>query len=406
LERSHEVGGLAKSVDLEEGVFDIGGHSFHTPHPRVLSLVKSLMAGSWSEQQRDAKVYFRGQLIPYPFQNSFGSITDPTVVEECRNSLPVASSTQSLNNYEEWILSRFGSGIARHFMLPYNCKLWARDLRHMSCEWVGERVAGAGKGTQSKKDQRQPLLPESTVGYPGEGGFGKIFETMALQCAPIEFGIEIVAIDPLGRCVRAKDGQTWHYSQLISTMPLPELLKTIEDCPEQHITAAAQLEYVSMKILLILVDDPIDDAPQRLYVADPSVLPHKIAFNHKSSLSLRSRKTQAISAEVSFSREKAIPSDEELCPRTVAWLKHRGLIPKNAPILATKVMPVRYGYPVYTHARPRLLKGIFEYLLSKNIYTIGRFGAWQYINSDECIKQGLELADALISRSTEPVNSL
>ena len=39
LERSREVGGLSRSIEIDDGIFDIGGHSFHTPHEEVRDLV-------------------------------------------------------------------------------------------------------------------------------------------------------------------------------------------------------------------------------------------------------------------------------------------------------------------------------------------------------------------------------
>ena len=35
----------------------------------------------------------------------------------------------------------FGDGIAKHFMNPYNFKVWAHPLEMMNKEWIGERVA-------------------------------------------------------------------------------------------------------------------------------------------------------------------------------------------------------------------------------------------------------------------------
>ena len=35
----------------------------------------------------------------------------------------------------------FGDGIAKHFMLPYNFKVWAHPPAMMNKEWIGERVA-------------------------------------------------------------------------------------------------------------------------------------------------------------------------------------------------------------------------------------------------------------------------
>jgi len=35
----------------------------------------------------------------------------------------------------------FGDGICKHFMAPYNFKVWAHPLELMNKEWIGERVA-------------------------------------------------------------------------------------------------------------------------------------------------------------------------------------------------------------------------------------------------------------------------
>src|SRR5690606_25562371 len=40
LEKEATVGGLCRSIYHRGGVFDIGGHSFHTPHPEVYGIVQ------------------------------------------------------------------------------------------------------------------------------------------------------------------------------------------------------------------------------------------------------------------------------------------------------------------------------------------------------------------------------
>ncbi len=84
LEKETEVGGLCRSIEHEGGVFDIGGHSFHTPHPEVRELVERLMEGRWCSQKRDARVYTHVRLIPYPFQKFIELISETHDVEECR----------------------------------------------------------------------------------------------------------------------------------------------------------------------------------------------------------------------------------------------------------------------------------------------------------------------------------
>ena len=42
--------------------------------------------------------------------------------------------------FEDWIYKSFGSGIAKHFMIPYNEKLWTVHPREMTTEWMGRFV--------------------------------------------------------------------------------------------------------------------------------------------------------------------------------------------------------------------------------------------------------------------------
>jgi len=396
LEATDEVGGLCRSIEFGGGVFDLGGHSFHSPHAEVLELVGSLMKGRWSAQRRDARVFFGGQLIDYPFQNHFHDIADPAVVAECQDALPDPAAAVSADNFEDWIVARFGDGVARHFMLPYNHKLWARDLRRMSREWVGERIAGSETGKVAvATPSRKPLQSHTEVGYPAEGGFVEIFRALAARCGPIEFGQVVCEIDPKARTATTEAGGVWPWETLVSTMPLPHLLRAIQNCPTELIALADDLEYVSLKILMILIGRPLADQPQRVYVADPAVPTHKIAFNHTSSDSLRRRPRHAIMCEISHSAFKPIAPDGELTRATVDWMIGAGLIGSWDDVEETRIVDLKYGYPVYTHRRPEILERIRAYLDLVRIHTIGRFGAWEYVNSDACLHEGAELAERL-----------
>ena len=43
-------------------------------------------------------------------------------------------------NFEEFIYKVWGAGIAKHFAIPYNRKIWAVDLKEMETSWLGGRV--------------------------------------------------------------------------------------------------------------------------------------------------------------------------------------------------------------------------------------------------------------------------
>src|SRR5947209_5029727 len=39
-------------------------------------------------------------------------------------------------SFRQWVEATMGTGIARHFMVPYNSKLWRTDLDEIECGWV------------------------------------------------------------------------------------------------------------------------------------------------------------------------------------------------------------------------------------------------------------------------------
>lgn len=397
LEKEDSVGGLCRSIHHGGGVFDIGGHSFHTPHPEVYELVQDLMEGGLYYQPRDARVYSHGVLIPYPFQRSYELIPDSAVVRACEEGLRnAASNVAEATNFEDYIIRKFGQGIADHFMLPYNRKLWARDLRRISCEWTSERVA-APKGESEQFDttggKRKPLQPNTQVGYPREGGYEEIYKSFVPHLPGVELNSTVVHIDPLERVATTQDGRRYQYEFLVSTIPLPILVRIVEGTPADIIGMADQLEYMSLRVELLLAGRQLGPI-QRIYVADPAIPPHKIAMNHNSSDSLRARPVHAIMAEVSLSDEKPVEV-EEIAPKTIAFLCEVGILDSPDDIIWQGHLDVKYAYPVYTHRRPALVEGIKTWMAQHHIYSLGRFGDWEYINSDACVMKGLSLGRKL-----------
>jgi UDP-galactopyranose mutase len=402
LEKESEVGGLCRSIERGGGVFDIGGHSFHTPHPEVNELVDELMEGGIYRQKREARVFSHGTILPYPFQKNFDRIPDPDVVRECEEGLQAVEGEDpgAAENFEEYIVKKFGPGIAEHFMLPYNRKLWARDIRKISCEWTSERVAdpkGKEQTFDEKGGKRKPLQSDTRVGYPREGGYQEFYRSFVPHVPEVRTDSPVVRIDPDRRVARTADGTEFEWTFLVSTMPLPELVRVVEGVPEEVVAAADALEYMSLRVELLLAGRSLDTEIHRIYCADPDIPPHKIALNHNSSESLRQRPVHAIMAEVSVSDQKEVDVDR-IAPDTVAFLSDLGILEGPEDITWQGHVDVKYAYPVYTHERPEQLARIKAWLGERDIYTLGRFGEWKYINSDKCVHQGLELGRRLRER--------
>lgn len=400
LERRRGVGGLSASIEIDGAVFDVGGHSFWTPHPEVRRLVYESL--EMVEQRRRASCWFRGTWIDYPFQRHHGELPDERVREECRSGLAAAAGGAGAH-FGDYLVRKFGAGVARHFLLPYNQKLWACDLARLGTDWTAERVAAPSRESETLlgvAQQRSPLQEDTRVAYPAAGGFGEIFRALARRVSDVRLGAAAARIDLGLRQLFLSDGTALPWRRLVSTIPLPELLAIVPDVPSRLRECVAGLEYVSLKAVFVVVDGPVDRDLQRAYIADPAIVAHKIALNHNSSPSLRLRPRHAIIAEVSYSPDKPLP-DGDLGRRVVRDLLELGLMGREEDALHTSMIDVKYGYPVPTHDRVARVREIQSWFEQWGVTTLGRFGAWEYVNSDKCIHHGLALGRSIAAQLTQ-----
>lgn len=389
LEATNNLGGFSTSVEINGAVFDFGGHSFHTPHPEVKDLVFNSL--EMFEQQRDARCLSYGDIIPYPFQKSYKLLSNPEFVKECLDGMALTDDGKGSANFEEFIKRRFGPGISKHFMLPYNRKLWGRDLKRLASDWTGQRVA-APEGVKEKFDtqggDRKPLQSDTKVAYPAKGGFGEIWNTLAKKIDNIELNTRISKIDPKNRKVYSSNGKEYSFDHLVSTMPINLLLSLIEGVPQHLISRAATLDNLSLKLGLVVINHPVDTEIQRIYSAEEHIPAHKTAVNHNSSDYLRALPKHGIMMEISEGPEKIlIRKDME------KWitdsLMEMKLIKSIDEVEKIVLHEAKYAYPVPTHDRDEIVAEIQEWLNEFKIYSVGRFGQWAYINSDESLHRGL-----------------
>lgn len=399
IDKNTFIGGQSASLEIGEAVFDIGGHSFHTPHPFVRDLVYNNV--EMFEQVRKAYCYSYDTLINYPFQKSFRQIDNEKVVMDCATGLEnLDPNPAAPHNFKEFITKRFGSGISEHFMLPYNEKLWARDLTKLDANWVGERVA-APEGVKEKFDleggKRKPLQGDTVVAYPAKGGFGEIFKALAKKVTDIRLGLNVVKIDAKQKKVYTDCGKEFEYNNLISTLPINELMKMLVHQDENITNKVNSLEYMSLKCVLVAVNHPVDTEIQRIYSADDDNPAHKTAINHNSSDWLRGRKHHGIMGEISYS-----PFKKMLRNDTEQWfidsLLKMNIIKTKDEILDFKTIDVKYAYPVPTHDRVSIMNDAKAFLEEQSIYSVGRFGEWAYVNSDEALARGMILGEQLAGK--------
>jgi UDP-galactopyranose mutase len=296
-------------------------------------------------------------------------------------------------HFEEFIHKVWGAGIARHFAIPYNRKLWAVDLKEMETSWLGGRVPLPDLEEMIEgalKPVPKPMGPNARFGYPLRGGFQALMNGFLPHLRHrLKLNAKVVAISPRKHTVTLADGTSIEYGHLISTMPLPLLVKSLgEEAPAQVRQAAEGLRYVSVRCVNIGVGRPALTEKHWIYYPEDTVF-HRIFAQGNASPHCNPSGGFGLTCEITYAPGKPLPCDgDALIERCIRDCHAVGLFGPDDPIWAANQVDMPHAYVIYDHARAANVKFIRDWLAERDIILAGRYGEWEYYNSDHAFLAG------------------
>ncbi len=316
-------------------------------------------------------------------------------------------SSDAPANFEEFIYKVWGWGIAKHFAVPYNRKIWAVDLKEMETSWLGGRVPLPDLEEMIQgalEPVPAPMGPNARFGYPLKGGFQALMDGFLPHVKErLMLNTRVVGFSPKKKTLTLSTGQTVSYEQLISTMPLPVLIRMAgEEAPEEVRKAAAGLRHTSVKCVNIGVKRENITEKHWIYYPEETVF-HRIFVQGNASPHCNAAGGFGFTCEITYGPQKPLPCDgEELIEMCVADAKRVGFIQEDDEVICGNVVDMPYAYVVYDHARPKNIAIIREWLKQHDIVLVGRYSEWEYYNSDHAFlagKRGAEEVRRLQGRS-------
>jgi UDP-galactopyranose mutase len=413
LEANDYVGGLATSFTDDRGfTYDVGGHVMFSHYQYYDDLVDKLMGGDYTELQREAWVWMENRFIPYPFQNNIRDL-DPKTVFECVNGLIQAQrENRPYENFREWVDAVFGAGIAEHFMIPYNFKVWATPAELMNYVWIGERVSVVDVENVLRNvilgEDQVSWGPNNTFRYPLRGGTGFLYEGLRTFVEDhLELETAVESVDHEARRVRTADGRSWDYDVLLSTMPLNRLVDRLESAPDAVRRAAAGLHWSGSHIVGVGLDRPPHSTKNWIYFPEPDVPFYRVTYLSNYSPYITPQPDQTLFlTETSRSAHKPEPA-ETIVERVIEGLVATGLMDQSDRelVATTWLCSPDMTYPVPSVTRDASLGRLQPWLRSQGIWSRGRFGAWLYEigNMDHSAMQGVEFVDHVLNGDPETV---
>ena len=341
---------------------------------------------------RNTKIFYEGRYVKYPFENGLADL--PKMVNyRCLKGYIEAFLKRKSEEYEpwnfkEWLIYRFGKGISEEYLIPYNEKIWSFKLENMNFDWIKDRVPDPPLGDIIKSSLGIPTegyKHQSIFYYPLNGGIQALADKIADEIK------EKIKLDNPAESV-GKEGNKWlvngiKYDRVISTMPLQELFKILDDIPAEVQRAVDDLIYNSLITFLVgLNQDNIGDYSW-VYFPDKKVLYNRVVYQSNYSPNNVPTGKSSLIVEITYLKGKDLNIDNKFIKKNIIEsLARKNIIDKDR-VCFVDWRRMEYAYVVYDLNYNKNIELIYNYLNEMGIQFQGRFSRFKYINMDQVIKE-------------------
>lgn len=400
------AGGLCRSKTVEGFTYDVaGGHILYSKDPAALAWMKECTGGDaeFEQKSRNTRIRYEHRWVNYPFENGLGDLP-PQANFECLKGYVDAWHRRQMERsktpaeFGKWVQWRFGDGIARHFMDPYNEKVWKRGLDELTSAWVAGRVPDAPVDDVLRASvgmRTEGYTHQSTFYYPRRGGFQAITDGIASTLAS-----RIRLSTPVAELVRTKNGwrvNAEEFDLAVSTLSLTELPRLVRGMPAHVAKAMNELEYNGLVCILLALARR--EHPELSWIYLPHAIQgpaNRVTYMSNYAASMAPAEHASMICEITVRGGAPMPG-RELEHDTIEGLVRAGLL-RREEVLFTDRSEVRQAYVVFDHAYEERRRTALGWLEEQDLVPLGRFGRFEYDNSDQCVIKARELAAALLPR--------
>lgn len=241
----------------------------------------------------------------------------------------------------------------------------------------------------------KPMGPNARFGYPLRGGFQALIDGFQPYVQDrLRLGARVVAVSPSAHTVALSDGTMIAYEHLISTMPLPVLIRSMgAEAPPRVRDAATKLRYVSVRCVHLGIGRENLTEKHWIYYPEDTVF-HRIFVQGNASPHCNPPGGFGLTCEITYSPYKRLPCDgDALIERAIDDCRKVGIFTADDPVWTALQVDLPFAYVVYDHDRPKHVKLIREWLATQDIILAGRYSEWEYYNSDHAFLAGKKAAE-------------
>ena len=369
LEKEKKAGGLCRTEYIDSQPVDVGGgHILDTRVQKVDEFMfRFLPKEEWNLFTRDSQIFFQNQLMGSPFEAHIWQLPIKNQVEYLK-SIAVAGCNlgkMKPDKFIDWIEWKLGAKIAEDYMLPYNRKMFSKNLNSLGTYWL-EKLPNV-----SFEETLMSCLEHRFYGqqpchvhfyYPKREGFGDNFIRMQRRLGNHFLSdIPVHKIDFMSNTVN----DVFSGENIIVAMPWCEF-DEIVGMPELIEDGIRRLKYSSVQIDYYKKRLPYETTAQWIYYPSEMYSFHRIMVMTNFALGSCGYWTETNGERIGLNKEQ---SDFHYFNK--------------------------YAYPHNTLEKPEIMNNLLDWASQHHVYGLGRWGEWQHYNADVCMERAMNLIDRL-----------
>ena len=367
-EKESSAGGLCRSVIVDGSPFDIGGgHFLDVRRPNVNEfLFKFMPEDEWNLYNRKTTIVVNGNVIGQPIESNIWQMKLEDQVEYLK-SIAVAGCNLGIpmpEKFIDWIYWKLGRKIAEDYMIPYNQKMFSRELDELGTYWLEKLPNVSFEETLMSCLEKKPYGKDpghTQFYYPKKYGYGELWLRMADSLGKhIEYNKSVSGLNFTTKTVEMADGSKYKADVIITTIPWMEI-SNISGMPKEIKDHIAELKFSSIQTEYF--PNNMDTESQWIYYPDLKLPYHRILVRHN------------------------------FCPNSKGyWTETNSERIEMEDINENFKYMNKYAYPLNTIRKPAIMKKLLGWCQKSDVIGLGRWGEHCHYNSDVTVDRAIELA--------------
>ncbi len=411
------VGGISRTANYKEFLFDIGGHRFFSKSKEVVDLWQEILPQDFIERPRMSRIYYNGRYFSYPLK-AFEALINLGPITSAMCMLSYAKSRafphKDPKTFHQWVANQFGERLFSIFFKTYTEKVWGMSCDEISADWAAQRIKGLDLLSAVMNALKNSLLPKKagktkngeviktlieSFQYPRKGP-GMMWDAAAAKTRAqggeilMDHTLTSLAYDAetklwtIEATTGAGETKSFQAKHVISSAPVRELVNAIptSDAAQE---ASDRLRYRDFLTVALVVEKPDLFPDNWIYIHEPSVKVGRIQNFRSWSPEMVPNPAQSCLGLEYFCFEGDglwEAKDEDLMALGSKELAEIGLAGVE-DVRDGCVVRQKKAYPVYDDNYKENVETIRAELAEKypTLHLVGRNGMHKYNNQDHAM---------------------